>query len=175
MMIMKLNKKLGQIAVCAMGVALLAACSAPAPAPANGTPIAAATTNAVTSPLTSPVPTPMIPPTKVAGTGMVSGKLLEASKPAVGRILYLATLTKDAAGNETSARLDRTSAIRAISDYSGNFTFYNVPPGRYAIIVDTVRDAYLLRKPANDGDLIFEVTADNTNDLGSLNYDVLPR
>ena len=50
-----------------------------------------------------------------------------------------------------------------------------MPPGRYAIIVDTVRDAYLLRKPANDGDLIFEVTADNTNDLGSLNYDVLPR
>jgi hypothetical protein len=111
----------------------------------------------------------------VAGTGIVKGQLLEAGKAFPGRVLYLATLVKDAAGNETSARLDRNEATRAISNLQGEFTFYNVQPGRYAIIIDTVRDAYMLRKPANDGDLIFEVTVDGTTDLGVMNYDQLPR
>lgn len=164
---MKFIKRFFAIALCSCQVTLLAACAAPAPA---GTP-----SSVVTSPLASPLPTPQPTPTRVVGTGWVTGRLTELSQPFAGGILYLTTLTQEASGVETAARLDRNNAPRAITDAEGNFTFYNVTPGRYTIIVDTVRDAYMLRKPNNGGDLIFEVAADKALDLGTLNYDRLPR
>ena len=158
--------------MCACGL-ILTACTAPTAGP--GAVPATTTGSSIASPLSSPLPTIGPTPTYQAGTGSVTGRLTEGGAVGTGRILYLATLIKDASGKETSVRLDRGIASRAIVDAQGKFTFFNIKPTRYAIIVDTVRDAYMLRKPNNAGDLIFEVTSDKETDLGTLDYDVLPR
>jgi hypothetical protein len=136
----------------------------------------------LSSPLQSPVDQaaqiPIPRPTQDATLGQVTGKLLlkvgSNADPLVGRILYLAALVKDDSGTETAAGLDRVRSPRTYSDVDGSFTFYNVPPGRYAIVLDVVRNAYMLRHPDRDEDLIVTVTTGGTADVGPLAYAQLP-
>lgn len=153
---------------CAIAILACAACAAPPATPLG-------------SPLNSPVATeiPIPRPTQDATLGQVKGKLMVKSgaeaQPLPGRILYLAELTKDASGAETAAGLDRVASPRTFTDVDGTFTFYNVPPGRYALIYDLVRNAYMLGDPNRDEDLIITVPAGGVADVGTLAYNQLPQ
>ncbi len=152
----------------------LSACATPA----SGT---ATSTAPLVSPLDSPLATkiPVIDVTEDASLGKVSGtiqlKAGDTAKPIAGRSLYLAKLTKDASGQDTGAGLDRVNSPRAVSIEDGSFVFKNVPAGRYALIMDLVSNAYMLRKPDGSGDLITDVMTGETTALGILVYTELPR
>jgi len=152
----------------------MAACAAPAPvpAPASGTPLA--------SPLNSPlaaaattIPRPNV--TQDAALGSATGKLLIKGQPFAGRILYLAEIVKDANGNETAAGYDRANSPKATVLEDGSFTFANVKPGRYSIVLDIVRQAYMLKNPKDQSDLIIDVKAGAPTSFGTLDYSDLPQ
>lgn len=155
--------------IVALTVALgLNACAAP-PAITSGTPSAA-----LNSPLTSPVAPP---PTRAAGTGMVRGRLLvkgSPDRPVANVLLYLGSTVIDSDGKEKAVSLNRQSDPRTTTDQNGNFTFYNVRPGRYGLILDRVVATYMLNKPDQQGDLLIVVEADKEADFGPLLYDSLP-
>lgn len=92
-----------------------------------------------------------------------------------GRVLYLAEVVKDANGNETAAGYDRANSPRATTQADGSFRFVNVPPGRYSIVMDLVRQAFMLKNPKDQTDLIVDVIAGGTADFGALDFDQLPR
>lgn len=150
----------------------MTACAAPAPAPSSGTPLA--------SPLNSPlsaaatlIPRPNV--TQDPALGSATGSLLLKGQPFAGRILYLAEIVKDANGNETAAGYDRANSPKAIVLEDGSFTFVNVKPGRYSIVLDIVRQAYMLKNPKDQSDLIVDVKAGTPASFGTLDYTDLPR
>lgn len=126
---------------------------------------------------TNPLPTlgpTLPPPTKAANTGIVEGTLLHYNEPVVNAILYLAGLIKDAQGQDVFASLDRINSPKSLTDDKGNFIFYNIPPGKYGLVLDTVQDSYLLHYPETPQQIIIEVTADSRVSLGELNFQYLP-
>jgi hypothetical protein len=70
-------------------------------------------------------------------------------------------------------RLDRTTPLRTATDEQGNFTFINVPPGEYGLVLDQVIDSYLLLTPEGES-LILTIVSNEQIDLGELNYTDLP-
>ncbi len=162
-----MHKLLNAGALCAT-LLLLAGCAAPAPSPASGTPLA--------SPLNSPLAQQAAPlPTQDPTLGSAVGKITEKGQPMAGRVLYLAEVVKDANGNETAAGYDRINSPRAEVQADGSFRFVNVPPGRYSIVMDVVRQAFMLKNPKDQSDLIVDVTSGGAADFGTLDYDQLPR
>ncbi|MCS6848838.1 MAG: hypothetical protein RMN52_14125 [Anaerolineae bacterium] len=106
--------------------------------------------------------------------GSATGQLLLRGQPVTNRILYLAQLTTDASGKETAAGMDRINSPRTFSQANGAFTFVNVPPGRYALVMDLIMQAYMLRNPKTGEDLIIQIEAGRRVDLGALDYQQLP-
>lgn len=161
----------------------LGACSPPAPITS---PIPAPQTGAASNPSAYPVPSAVISaspttgptPTANAARGTAVGQLAlranNAEVPLKNTGVYLAELVKDAAGKEVGASFDRATSPRASTDDQGRFTIYNAPPGRYSLVIDTIRETYMLRQPSNGNDLIIVVTAGQRTDLGRLVYSDLP-
>lgn len=139
---------------------------------------------AVTSPLASPSnramqsPIPVVA-TQIAGMGRVTGilqlKTSAGAEPQPGRLLYLAEIITDANGKENAVGYDRTSAPKATTAPDGAFTFANVPPGKYGLVIDVVSQAFLLKDPKTGGDMLIEAKADAISDFGTLTYQELPR
>lgn len=106
--------------------------------------------------------------------GSVKGILLLRGEPVKNVSVYLGTIIADDSGRELVAGYDRTSLLRASTDDSGYFMIYNVPEGRYGLIVDLVTQAYLLDTPEGDQSIIFSVNRSKVTDLEILNYQELP-
>jgi len=161
-------------------IVVCTACSSVQSPPGAGV-IRDPTSPPLASPLTSPLanPIPIVRVTQDAKLGRLTGKLLlkttSGDTPVVGRILYLAVLSKDASGKETGAGFSRTDSPRTYSDVDGSFIFANVPVGRYALIMDMVTASYMLKKPADKTDMIADIQVGKTTDLGALVYDDLPK
>jgi hypothetical protein len=127
-------------------------------------------------------PNPEVQPTAIllptwtpdSSKGIVKGRIMIRGKPMENPDLYLADILFDKNGKEVSARLDRATSPRAISDRNGNFIFLNVPPGRYGLILDEVVQSYILSKPNTDEQIRAQVTAGSTVDLGTLDFPDLP-
>lgn len=97
----------------------------------------------------------------------------ETLEPGKELILYLAEVMYS---QETPmvAGFDRTAQLKTITDSNGRFVFTDVPFNTYSIVVDKISEAYLLRNPKTDGDLIIEVKESLIYDLGELTYKSLP-
>ncbi len=106
--------------------------------------------------------------------GAVKGTLLLKGEPVVNVAVYLGGLITDDQGRELVAGYDRTSLIRAYTDNNGNFTIYNVPEGRYGVILDLVTQAYLLDTPDGTQSILLTVKNGEATDLGKLEYQELP-
>jgi PBP1b-binding outer membrane lipoprotein LpoB len=106
--------------------------------------------------------------------GSVIGKLLVNNNGVNNVTLYLAGIIKDATGKDIVAGLDRVNSPNTATDEQGIFTFINIKPGRYALILDVVINQYLMNYPDKDGTIIFQIDSGKTVDLGDLNYDSLP-
>lgn len=156
---------------------LLCACAS-----SNEVPSIAGTQSAesiLRSPLLSPLSTSSPAVSRpVSGLGNVQGALFVRENgvevPVRGALLFLAPTIRTAAGVEVAVGLDRASAPYAQTDENGNFSFHNVSPGRYGLVLDLLSQAFLLNRPADGGDLIIVVTADQTTVVGRLVYDDLP-
>jgi hypothetical protein len=116
--------------------------------------------------------------TVIPGTGQVMGILQLMSNgnphPVKNSLLYLAETIKDSSGNNSFAAMDRIHSPRTESDDNGRFTFVNIPPGNYGLILDQVSSSYLLLKPGSQEVMIISVSADERVDLGTLTYASLP-
>lgn len=131
------------------------------------------------SPLQSPlliaadnVPTPDL--TRGSVRGQIFVRVEGAELPVRGENLFLAPIGKTEEGVEVAAILDRLSNPRATTDNGGNFSFYNVPPGRYGLVFDQVPQSFLLNRPPKGDSLVIEVTAGEVTDVGRLVYDEFP-
>lgn len=118
--------------------------------------------------------TPTSNPARGSVFGQLALRVNNAEIPLKNTGVYLAELVKDATGKEVGASFDRANSPRASTDEQGRFTVYNAPPGRYSLVVDTVRETYMLRQPSNAADLIIVVTAGQRTDLGQMVYSDLP-
>lgn len=153
----------------------LAACQ-----PAAGTP-------AVQSPLRSPISTsaaaraavnagPTVTPDASKGnvTGIIKLRVGGNPTPVPGLIVYLGDQVSDGSGNKTGVSFDRVNSMRTITDAEGRFSFRNVLPGEYGLVLDAVRDAYMLKHPTSNEDLLITVEAGRTADFGEMVYEQLP-
>jgi hypothetical protein len=106
--------------------------------------------------------------------GAVKGTLMLRGKFVTNVSIYLGALITDDEGRELVAGYDRTSLMRATTDENGDFIVYNVPEGRYGLILDLVTQAYLLDTPDGSQSVLFTVKNGETLDLGTLDYQELP-
>jgi hypothetical protein len=113
-------------------------------------------------------------PTPDPEAGRVSGRILRNNDPAVDITLYLAEVLKDSQGNELIASFSKADSPRTNTDLEGYFTFINIAPGRYGLVLDTVVDSYFLHYPDNDKEIIVTVEKGKEVNIGELSYDSLP-
>ncbi len=106
--------------------------------------------------------------------GVIQGKLLRNNIAVPDVSLALATVMKDNNGNDIVAGLDLVTAETATTGQQGSFTFINVKPGRYALILDIVTHQFLLNYPDKENPIILQVEAGKEINLGDLNYNELP-
>ncbi len=182
--------------VCILVFSLLAvtACSRPPEVPSVVTPSPAAEQNSNAAypypdaealvPTYNPYPdpamqpaTPVAPPTPTAdpALGMVTGRLLQGNQVAKDVSLYLAEIKADAKGNELVASFSAGTSPRTETGSDGSFVFVNIKPGRYAMILYTGLNGFLMNKPETTKQPItFTVEGGKTVELGDLAYDSLP-
>jgi hypothetical protein len=125
-------------------------------------------------PTTMPEYIPTITPTYDPQFGIIHGRLLEADRPVVRTMIFLANIQKDDKGEDLVAAFSALDSVRVLTDENGEFTFMNVLPGRYAIILHTGMSAFLINHPGKEDPILFIVEAGQTTELGELNYDDLP-
>ncbi|HZD58198.1 MAG TPA: hypothetical protein VE136_15820 [Anaerolineales bacterium] len=113
-------------------------------------------------------------PTPDPQAGSVSGRILRGSDPAGDITLYLAEVLKDSQGNELIASFSKADSPRTDTDLEGYFTFNNILPGKYGLVLDTVVDSYLLHYPDDDKEIIIAVEKGKEVNIGELSYDTLP-
>jgi hypothetical protein len=135
------------------------------PAPGGA---AAPTPEFNTTPVTVPQPAS-------ADVGVAAGTLLRVDPqgnraPYQGGVVYLGLVQKDSSGKEVMVQLDRAVAPKTVTNGLGQFVFTDVPPGRYALMLDSTQGALLLNDPASGGDFIIEVAGGQVKELGELAY-----
>lgn len=115
-------------------------------------------------------PTPTIDP----ALGVVKGQLYLKGEPVAGVVLFLSDIVKDNQGNEKMVSIDYNTKIRAVTQKDGTFTFANVPPNRYALVLISMPNAFILATPGTEESIVVPVTTGMQEDLGRLDYDDLP-
>jgi hypothetical protein len=120
--------------------------------------------------IATPTEAPALPPppdfTPRPGYGIVQGVLSLEGQPAPERVLYLAAIIHTGEDIEIAA-LDPVNDPRVESDQAGQFAFLDLPPGRYALGINSPAGPILIR--GGDGDeIVAEVQADQVVDLGTV-------
>lgn len=151
-------------------VIMMVACSgAPTPEPAKSpvSPVATPQATAQATPLAALVPTSQ------PGYGTVTGRLVSqgTDRPLDNKTVYLGAITTASDTNFSAAALDKFSPMYT-TDGQGNFIFFDVPPGRYGLIMDSLLDTILLADLSTGKDIVVVVAADQTVDLGKI--EILP-
>lgn len=125
-------------------------------------------------PLVTPDKNSVITPTQDKQKAIVKGVLLYNGKPVKRWNLYLGGVIMDSNGKEIIASMDQQKDANCLTQDNGAFTFFNVPPGRYAIILDNGTSAALLLKPKGTEAILLSLKAGDIIDLGKLDYSNLP-
>jgi hypothetical protein len=81
-------------------------------------------------------------------------------------VLYLAAIIHTGEDMEVAA-LDPINDPRAESDQAGQFAFLDLPPGRYALGINSPAGPILIRG-GDGGEIIADVQADQIVDLGTV-------
>jgi len=121
-----------------------------------------------------PTLTPLPSPTSDPLLGQVRGVLLLRGKPIANYPIYLAELLKSDVGEEGIIALDLASSPWGYTGLDGSFQIINVAPGRYGLVIVTVKDSYHLYYPDRAESVIVTVTEGGLMDLGRLDYQELP-
>jgi hypothetical protein len=116
--------------------------------------------------------------TRVLGEDWIAGRLLllqdGESIPVTQAIIYLAEILPDDQGELRLAAMDRVNSPRSVTDEKGSFLFEDVPPGNYGLVLDMIRQSYLLGDPESGEALIITLEEGEAVDMGDLVYDDLP-
>lgn len=121
----------------------------------------------------SEIPTPVGENFAVV-TGFLKIKKDGIERPVeTGTILYL-TEVLFFEGTPAAAGFDRLSPLRTTTDKNGRYVFNLVPFNTYTIVLDRVAEAYLLKYPNSNLEIILEVNSSKIIDLGTLVYENLP-
>jgi len=113
-------------------------------------------------------------PTRDPNKAVVQGRLLLNGKPYTQGVIYFSPTIKDKAGNDIIVGLDRQSLLRDYLDTNGNFKIWNIPPGKYGIVLDLITHGALLNYPDKEQTYIVDITKGQNLNLGDLNYSNLP-
>ena len=151
--------------VLALGLLLLliAGCSQQTP---ESAPTDSPLVSVLATPTASPTTLPPLEHTPEPGLGIVQGVLNLGDQPATERVMYLATIISSSEAVEIAA-LDPVRDPRTETDSGGRFVFLDIPPGRYALGINSPAGPVLIR--GADGDeIVAEVQADQVVDLGTV-------
>ncbi|WP_129671184.1 hypothetical protein [Candidatus Chloroploca sp. Khr17] len=111
-------------------------------------------------------------PVPSEGTGVVHGVLYNLQTDEIvydAIVLYLSPVIATDAATMDAVSHDPENDPWVTPDVEGGFAFGDVPPGRYAIVVQGPLNQYLVRQGDDRSkDLIFEVEAGQTLDLGKV-------
>jgi len=122
---------------------------------------------------TAPQPT-TIEQTQDAEMAKVTGTILLNGEPVNYLRLFLADVLQSSDGVEIATSLDRLIAPTALSGEDGEFIFFNVPPGRYGLMLYEGLNSYLLLDPNNGKAILVSVQAGDAIDLGIYKFTDLP-
>lgn len=158
----------------AVALLALAACQSQAANP-PATPAVIVLTPAATAPALPPTPSGPTPSADQVGT--VTGQLVRlhgsaTPEEALELRIYLGTVHQSENGKDALVGASRDTSPFAQTDLEGNFTFVNVPPGRYGLMLDTPDGLVLLNDPKTGGDMIVEVMAGKTSQMGRMEFDL---
>jgi len=133
---------------------------------------------ACNTPTSTPAPNTTPPPFGVLtdATDNVSLRVkiitFDTSEPIAQETFYAAELVPMTNPEATvvayAAGLDPQSAPRANSDAQGNVVFTGLPPGRYGLAMYMVPLGPILLRNEQQEDMVFEVVAGKTLDLGTV-------
>ena len=141
--------------------------------PATPTATSVAPTAQPTVDSTFPTPTGASASTE---TAVVTGTLVRKNSDPVNPYkhlrLYLGVILIGNDGKSTLARVNPNSAPTTYTDDEGHFTFTNVPPDKYILVANLPPNNLIkLKNPETGEELLFDLTAGQTLDLGVLGYD----
>jgi hypothetical protein len=116
--------------------------------------------------------------TTAPNSGLVNGTILVNQNgklvPVKNYVLYLGNIIISPDGKAGVAGLDVSRAPYATTDNNGSFAFYNVPAGKYGLILYLVTHSFLLNETGREASLIITVTSGKTTDLGEMKYTTFP-
>lgn len=111
---------------------------------------------------------PFSAPTPVEGKGVVIGQVVDenSGEPLVKKSMFLGEIIPLEPGPNYSIGVHERSSPRAFSNNEGRFAIGDVPPGTYALLVWTPFEATIVQDPETGSDLLVEVSAGQTVELG---------
>lgn len=116
------------------------------------------------------VPTPI--PTPFIGKGSVTGRLINnmSGEPIGGIIVYLGTVSPFKIENDESYIITvlPSSSPSALTDNYGYFTFLNIDPGVYAMVIWLPEKSWIVSAPDTGKNILVEVKAGKITILGDL-------
>ena len=98
----------------------------------------------------------------------------EGYRPFADSLVSVAGILERPGDNAQVGGYKPATAPKATSDEYGRFALNDVPPGKYALILDLVIHQYLVLDPESGDGIVFEVEAGEILDLGTFVYDSLP-
>jgi len=122
--------------------------------------------SAVATPAQSPS---VAAPSPVPGMAVVVGEIIDVQTqqaPLEGT-LYLGSIVSLDNGKPV-VRLDRETAPSAVPTQGGRFSFQEIEPGRYGLVLYTPEISFLIDDPESGKSLTFTVKPDQILDLGKI-------
>lgn len=113
---------------------------------------------------------PFSPPIPSEGKGIVIGQVIDenSGEPLVYYTVVLGELIPLEPGPAYTIGVHERSSPRAFSDGEGRFGIGDVPPGTYALLIWTPFEATIVQDPETDSDMLVEVAAGQSLDLGTI-------
>lgn len=156
-------------ATLALLATLLMSCqgSSPPVSPVNTSPLL----TTVATDLSTPIAQPLVFPTSRPGFATLTGVALRADiQTSIQNDLFLGEVIETTDPNQPIVGLDTTEAPKAILDPStGAFAFYDVPPGRYALVIlQPLGAPILVQDKVTGGTLFLTLEANDNIALGTI-------
>jgi len=107
-------------------------------------------------------------PTPVSGKAILTGRAIQADgSPYADTPMRLAQIFRE--GDQGAFVIDTANSPAAMSGTDGFFTFVDVPPAEYLIVIGWLEDNnYVIHQNKAGEPYTYELEADETRDLGEL-------
>ena len=93
-------------------------------------------------------------------------------EPKADTKLYLAKMITEAGDPVTLARLNEEEAPSAFTNDNGQFTFVDIEPGKYALVVKTAITLVLAHDVVTGQDILADVAPGEVTELGDIHVSI---